>query len=147
MLATPKCPGSTRVNRCLSVLSPWPSWALSLSPHVQTPPHARQRHCVFTAAGHEHDGQAPKRLRPKPREPQPVLRIAVPQLAVAAAAAGPDRAVHCQSCSVQAAGHESQVCDHDDGRAAKHLCAAHARWQPLVLVAVESEPYSSLPQA
>jgi hypothetical protein len=47
--------------------------------------------------------QTPKRIRSQPRRPQPILHIAVPKLAVAAAAAGLDRPVLCQSCSVQAA--------------------------------------------
>jgi hypothetical protein len=67
----------------------------------------------------------------------------VPQLALVAAAAGPDRAVHCQSLSVKCSGS-----DHDDERIAMFLCAAHARMAPLVLAAIESEwPESPLPQA
>jgi hypothetical protein len=62
---------------------------------------------------HVHDWQAPKRLRSQPRRPQPVLLIAVPQLALVASAAGPDRPFHCQSRSVKCA-----CSDHDDERIA-----------------------------
>jgi hypothetical protein len=71
------------------------------------------------------DGQAPKNLRSQPRRPQPVLFIAVPQPALIAKAAVPDRAVL--------------------GRSAMHFFSSHSRRQPLVLAAVESDSDQHLP--
>ena len=47
---------------------------------VDAPP-ARHRQRVTVAAGHEHDTRAPKHRQFQARQVQPVLGIAVPQLA------------------------------------------------------------------
>ena len=79
----------------------------------------------------------------QPHRAQPVLLIAVSQLALVADAAGPYRTFPSHSRSVKCAGS-----DHVDERIAMFLCAAHARMAPLVLAAIESEwPESPLPQA
>ena len=135
MLHPPNCPGSTSVKKDLSfcpVTVPELAGAVFAARPDVPPP--RHRHRVKAAAGHEHDREAPTRLRPQPCRPQPLLRIAVPQLALAAVATGTDPAVLCQSRSVMAAGS-----DPDDRGAAMQLRAAHARRQQLILSAVKSE--------
>ena len=59
---------------------------------VDAPP-ARHGQRVIFAAGHEHDARAPKHRQLQARRLQPVLRVAVPQLSEAVAAAGQDRTV------------------------------------------------------
>ncbi len=64
MQSPPKCPGSGKHlftgNRCLPDLSPWPSWRLSLSPHVQMQP-PPVNVIVFSL---EHDGKPPNASGP-----------------------------------------------------------------------------------
>jgi hypothetical protein len=62
----------------------------AVAARVDSPP-ARHRQRVTVAAGHEHDARVPKHRQTQARRAQPVLGIAVPQLAGAVGAAGQDR--------------------------------------------------------